>query len=332
MNKRHPRRPEPTGYLVRIELLDCEPTIWRTVLLASSMPLPLVHHVVQGAMGWEGSHLHEFVHTDGGPDADRTAERFTDLDLLDEPFGQLDEKEVTLDEFLAEPGDAFLYFYDFGDGWCHRITLERVFEGEELPPLVVLDGARSCPPEDFGGAWRYTEFLRACRREESEIDVEELREILEWLPEGFDDTRFAASDRTAAVVERLDAIFSEITYLIDAGVMCVFLDSIGSGVALTTSGRLKPAHVESLMLENGWDEFWIGKYNREDHTMPIAELHEWAREAGLVRHSGTRLQLTSQGSILCEDLEELADWLSEVFGGEHLYLAERIMEQGPPRS
>jgi hypothetical protein len=52
----------------------------------------------------------------------------------------------------AADGGAFGYFYDFADGWQHRITFE-----DRTPPdrrhlyRRLVDARGRCPPEDVGG-------------------------------------------------------------------------------------------------------------------------------------------------------------------------------------
>ena len=53
------------------------------------------------------------------------------------------------------------YVYDMGDFWEHSIIVERV----TTPLLEViypqfLGGERRCPPEDCGGPFGYSKFLR----------------------------------------------------------------------------------------------------------------------------------------------------------------------------
>ena len=47
--------------ILRIELEDIEPLIWRRVAVRTSMNLKAVHSVIQAAMGWLDSHLWEFT-------------------------------------------------------------------------------------------------------------------------------------------------------------------------------------------------------------------------------------------------------------------------------
>ena len=51
--------------LLRIELEDIEPLIWRRVAMPTSMSLKAVHNVIQAAMGWLDNHLWEFKTNEG---------------------------------------------------------------------------------------------------------------------------------------------------------------------------------------------------------------------------------------------------------------------------
>jgi len=56
-----PQQLNPQGLLqLRIELRDIEPVIWRCVLVPDTITLVRLHAVIQAAMGWWDSHLHEF--------------------------------------------------------------------------------------------------------------------------------------------------------------------------------------------------------------------------------------------------------------------------------
>jgi hypothetical protein len=47
--------------ILRIELQDTEPLIWRRVAVRTSINLKAVHSMIQAAMGWLGYHLWEFT-------------------------------------------------------------------------------------------------------------------------------------------------------------------------------------------------------------------------------------------------------------------------------
>lgn len=181
-------RARAAGYAVHVELDGSEPTIWRDLVLASDLRLTQVHELLQTAMGWTGSHLHQFTM---GPERDVTVRPFvTDLDEEEDDDG-IQEGDVRLDQVLAEPGDRLFYEYDLGDGWDHSLRLEAVTaQLDGAPRARCVAGKGSCPPEDCGGIGGYHEILTALA-DPASAD-ENLRVRLEWLGEGFDPEAFDA--------------------------------------------------------------------------------------------------------------------------------------------
>src|SRR5260370_38592862 len=47
-------------YQIKVTLLGTDPPIWRRFLLPANLTLEQLHDVLQLAMGWEDSHMHEF--------------------------------------------------------------------------------------------------------------------------------------------------------------------------------------------------------------------------------------------------------------------------------
>src|SRR5436190_12515015 len=59
--------------VLRIELIDIDPLIWRRVAVKTATNLQTLHRIVQAAMGWQDYHLWEFTADDktyGVPDPD----------------------------------------------------------------------------------------------------------------------------------------------------------------------------------------------------------------------------------------------------------------------
>lgn len=48
-------------YQLKITLRDSKPPIWRQVLVDGSINLYELHEIIQIAMGWTDSHLHQFT-------------------------------------------------------------------------------------------------------------------------------------------------------------------------------------------------------------------------------------------------------------------------------
>lgn len=73
------------------------------------------------------------------------------------------------------------------------------------------------------------------------------------------------------------------------------------GVRLTGAGYLPPAVVHALFTGLHLDEHWIGKGNREELTLPVAQLRESATALGLVRKAKGRLVPTKAALAAADD-------------------------------
>jgi hypothetical protein len=166
-------------YQIKVSLMDLKPPVWRRILVPSSITLERLHEVLQVTLGWTDSHLHQFVaggRDYGVPDPD--------FDFDDR---MLNEHGVPLSELLKKEKDCIRYDYDFGDGWEHKVQLEKVFpfDANILLPKCIK-GRRSCPPEDVGGTWGYQEFLKAI----GDPSHPEHDGYVEWIGGTFDPEHF----------------------------------------------------------------------------------------------------------------------------------------------
>ena len=80
-------------------------------------------------------------------------------------------------DIVSRPKDNFVYEYDFGDGWEHKIVAES--------PVVIKE-KKACPPEDCGGIWGYADFLDAIQ----DPNHEDHESMIEWVGEEFDPDEF----------------------------------------------------------------------------------------------------------------------------------------------
>ena len=170
----------PLIYQLKFTLRDSKPPIWRRVVACSDFTFADLHDLIQLAMGWMNSHLHEFRKGQniviGDPD-------------LDEGFGQeiLDESKIRLDSILKQEKQKILYMYDFGDGWEHDILLEKILPYNAQTPLPhCVKGKRACPPEDVGGVWGYEDFLEAI----GDSWHPDHADMLDWIEGHFDPDAF----------------------------------------------------------------------------------------------------------------------------------------------
>jgi len=161
-------------YRVHVSLREIEPAIWRRIELSSQTTLKQFHRILQIAMGWENYHLHEYI-VDG--------RRYgTPEPVYDEPGEVVREVGARLASVLPKPGSQILYVYDFGDYWQHDVRLEAILPrdpGIQYPR--ILEGRRSCPPEDCGGTGGYADLLEILL----DPTHEEFEHMRGWAGPGF---------------------------------------------------------------------------------------------------------------------------------------------------
>jgi len=136
------------------------------------MTLAQLHEVIQIAMGWTNSHLHEFI---------VGAHSYSDPEF--EIENAKSEYRYRLERLAPRVSNTIAYEYDFGDGWEHQIRVENIIEDDQRyrGKPVCLEGARSCPPEDCGGPEGYQTFLEAIRNKKHP----QHKELLTWIGSSF---------------------------------------------------------------------------------------------------------------------------------------------------
>jgi hypothetical protein len=190
---------DPYDFIIRLEaqILGIEPAICRTLELPRALNFAQLHEVLQAAIGWTDSHLHqvvvgglavgapEYLEEDGN--GARVIEA-TEVHLRDLrfPYGPDARLEI-------------LYQYDFGDNWQHRLILTPVprVGGVKYPRCIA--GSRACPPEDVGGDAGYEAFLEAWL----DPDHEEHAANRRWAGRKFDPERFDLEAANRAIVRAL---------------------------------------------------------------------------------------------------------------------------------
>src|SRR5579859_3168596 len=112
-------------YQLHIRLAYIEPPIWRRIVVSGQMTLFNLHQMLQVVMGWENSHLHQFI-------VGNTRYGEPDPEYGDD---MKDDRRVKLQRIAREEGVSFIYEYDFGDGWRHVITIESI---EQLTQDMIV--------------------------------------------------------------------------------------------------------------------------------------------------------------------------------------------------
>jgi hypothetical protein len=147
----------------------------------------LHQHCIRSRRSWtntyESCHLHAFEVASlrlGAPDREGDPDDHT-----------ISENGITLAEALLGEESTLHYNYDFGDGWDHEITLEAIVPaGSEATCPRVLEGARSCPPEDCGGPPGYADLLRILKHPKNK----QYAHVREWAGAGFNPEAFSRED------------------------------------------------------------------------------------------------------------------------------------------
>ncbi len=129
---------------LRVTLREVTPGVHRVIDVPAAISLDELHEVLQVALGWTDSHLHQY-RTD-------SAVYSAPVDDWDDE-GETDERGVRLSALPSR----FTYLYDFGDGWTHDVDVL----GPGGDAAGCVDGQGACPPEDCGGPGGYAELLAA---------------------------------------------------------------------------------------------------------------------------------------------------------------------------
>jgi hypothetical protein len=158
-------------YQLKIQLDGVsKPTVYRRVLVKPTDTLLELHKIIQGAMGWFDGHLHQFI----------VGRQYFGIPMPGDDWSDSeDERKYKLSQIFGDREKANIkYEYDFGDGWIHTITLEKIIASvpaETYPQLIKGQGA--CPPEDCGGCWGYEE-LKVTLADPKSEDYHEMIEMM----------------------------------------------------------------------------------------------------------------------------------------------------------
>ncbi len=168
------KTPQAT-FQLKVTLMGSRPPIWRRILVPNTITLGKLHQVLQVVMGWEDEHLHQFV---------QGRELYGVPDKEEVFFGMsaTDENKTILSSLLSKEKEWLTYEYDFGDGWEHKLILEKKLPFDDSIQLPhCLKGKRASPPEDCGGMWGYMDLIGIM----SDKSSPEYAERAEWLEENF---------------------------------------------------------------------------------------------------------------------------------------------------
>lgn len=169
-------------YTIRIKLRHISPSIWRKIVVPSSIKLTSLAEIILEAMGWWNEHLHQF--------RQKNTYYTTKIKEKDE-IGWSDTRwggDYSIAHLLQMEKDHVVFEYDYGDSWEHDVTLSKIedYDDDETPYVRLLSGKRACPPEDCGGVQGYYDLCEAMTHPRSA----HAKELKEWLGETFKPEEF----------------------------------------------------------------------------------------------------------------------------------------------
>jgi hypothetical protein len=172
-----PRRPlsMTRAWTLKVTLEGSEPPVWRRIAVDQWTTLTELHRIFQVVMGWVDLALWAFevgdvIYEELDMDAEGENATFT-----------------AVGELRLEPGQRFLYRYDFEADWVLGIEVEKVTTVPDVELLPwVLEGERAGPPETVGGPVGFREFLEAI----ADKDHPKHDHYHDWVGEGHDPERF----------------------------------------------------------------------------------------------------------------------------------------------
>jgi hypothetical protein len=262
---------------LRVTMRDVEPKVERVIDVPVAITLDDLHLVLQVALGWTDSHLHQFR---------------TETTTYAAPFEQWDDAETEVDERsvpLSALPRTFLYAYDFGDGWEHDV--EVLGRGGDLPGCVGGEGA--CPPEDCGGPHGYTELLQVL----ADARHPDHDAMSAWVGD-----RLRPFDHEATAKRVRDAVG-----VVPQSVR-LLLDLLADGVKLTPGGRLPRVVVRAVQEHRpGWYPLERPASIEED-LHPLAVLHDMLRHVRLLRLANGVLRPTKAATNEHETVRRLRSW------------------------
>lgn len=179
------------SYIIKIELEESNPLIWRSVIMPAGATYKRLHDVIQNVTNfqsgypYDGYHLYEFELPEDNRIVTDNEEAYLEHQHYVKNKAMYEERLKTMppemmefekhhqerlkievrkpsglkiDDYL-EKYKEIRYNYDFGDDWWFTIRLEEIVEDYYFGFPTLLGGAEIAPPEDVGGIYGFYEFM-----------------------------------------------------------------------------------------------------------------------------------------------------------------------------
>jgi hypothetical protein len=107
------------------------PVVSRTIEIRGDQTLAHLHRAIFHAFDREEEHMYEFQ-VGGKRPMDPKARRYVVRMAMDDPWGDSrvagDVARTTIESLGLKTGEAFGYWFDFGDDWWHQVDVRAIDE------------------------------------------------------------------------------------------------------------------------------------------------------------------------------------------------------------
>lgn len=200
------------AYIIKIELQNTKPLIWRKVIMPAGATFNRLHDVIQTVTNFQSGypciapmHFFEFnlkeenIRVTNDEQAYQDYQHFKKnrklyedgMENIPSEYAEFEKAyqeklktevrkptSLKIDNYL-EKYKEIEYIYDFGDNWQFKIRLEDIVDDYYFGYPTLLDGEETDPPEDVGGLEGFYHFLEKYRNEKHP----EHHEVVEWAKE-----------------------------------------------------------------------------------------------------------------------------------------------------
>jgi hypothetical protein len=108
------------------------PVVSRTIQIQNNQTLEDLHRAIFSAFDREDEHMYEFQFGGKGPN-DPKARRYSLSTPFESELEQVESEgdvaQTTLEALKLKKGEAFGYWFDFGDDWWHQINVLSIEKG-----------------------------------------------------------------------------------------------------------------------------------------------------------------------------------------------------------
>jgi hypothetical protein len=133
--------------MISEEFAKRNPILSRTIQIRGDQTLEDLHEIIFKAFDRYDEHMYEFHFGKRTREGPRYVTPFAADDDFDIPFAGV-VNETTIDSLGLKKGQAFGYWFDFGDDWYHQIDVESI--DDAIPPRKyphIINRVGESPPQ-----------------------------------------------------------------------------------------------------------------------------------------------------------------------------------------